>query len=131
MFSGILPVSLPLCKVSVRFPTEQDTQDESPKGRTRQHIRDRLVYNDWDLYSFVQMLTIRVSALWESTLYNRRTGINTFHMFRKAAKVAVRNPIALRQGLVPRRWLRCVSVGQVSPGWRMHYADQLTRKGKC
>ena len=56
MFSGILPVSLLLCKVSVRFPTEQDTQDESPKGRTRQHIRDRLVYNVWGLYSFVQML---------------------------------------------------------------------------
>lgn len=32
-------------------------EDESPKGRTKQHIRDRLVYNDWDLYSFVQMLT--------------------------------------------------------------------------
>ena len=30
-----------------------------PKGRTRQHIRDRLVYNDWDLYSFVQMLTYK------------------------------------------------------------------------
>jgi len=28
-----------------------------PKERTKQHIRDRLVYNDWDLYSFVQMLT--------------------------------------------------------------------------
>ncbi len=39
-----------------------------PKEQTKQHIRDRLVYNDWDLYSFVQMLTIRVSALWESTL---------------------------------------------------------------
>jgi hypothetical protein len=43
-------------------------EDESPKERTKQHIRDRLVYNGWDLYSFVQMLTIRVSALWESTL---------------------------------------------------------------
>ena len=31
-------------------------EDESPKERTKQHIRDRLVYNDWDLYSFVQML---------------------------------------------------------------------------
>ncbi len=43
-------------------------EDESPKERTKQHIRDRVVYNDWDLYNFVQMLTIRVSALWESTL---------------------------------------------------------------
>jgi len=32
-------------------------EDEPPKERTKQHIRDRLVYNDWDLYSFVQMLT--------------------------------------------------------------------------
>src|SRR5260221_4905030 len=34
-------------------------EDESPKGRTRQHIRDRLVYNVWGLYSFVQMLTYK------------------------------------------------------------------------
>ena len=32
-------------------------EDESLKERIRQHIRDRLVYNDWSLYSFVQMLT--------------------------------------------------------------------------
>ncbi|HEU5227772.1 MAG TPA: transposase [Ktedonobacteraceae bacterium] len=31
-------------------------EDESPKERRKRQIRNRMVYNDWGLYSFVQML---------------------------------------------------------------------------
>src|SRR5258708_5149881 len=31
-------------------------EDETPKERRKRHIRNRLVYNDWGLYGFVQML---------------------------------------------------------------------------
>ena len=33
--------------------------DETPKERRKRQIRNRLVYNDWCLYSFVQMLTYK------------------------------------------------------------------------
>ena len=32
---------------------------ETPKGRRKRQIRNRLVYNDWGLYSFVQMLAYK------------------------------------------------------------------------
>jgi transposase len=31
-------------------------EQEAPKERSRRQIRNRLVYNDWGLYSFVQMV---------------------------------------------------------------------------
>ncbi|HEU5227413.1 MAG TPA: transposase [Ktedonobacteraceae bacterium] len=31
-------------------------ENETPKERRKRHIRNRMVYNDWGLYSFVQML---------------------------------------------------------------------------
>ncbi len=34
-------------------------EDETPKERRKRHIRNRMVYNDWGLYSFVQMLTYK------------------------------------------------------------------------
>jgi putative transposase len=34
-------------------------EDETPKERTKRRIRNRLVYNDWGLYGFVQMLTYK------------------------------------------------------------------------
>ncbi len=34
-------------------------ENETPKERQKRQIRNRLVYNDWGLYSFVQMLTYK------------------------------------------------------------------------
>ncbi len=34
-------------------------EDETPRERRKRRIRNRLVYNDWGLYSFVQMLTYK------------------------------------------------------------------------
>jgi len=34
----------------------QKKEDETPKERKKRRIRNRMVYNDWGLYSFVQML---------------------------------------------------------------------------
>ncbi len=34
-------------------------ENETPKERRKRHIRNRMVYNDWGLYSFVQMLTYK------------------------------------------------------------------------
>ena len=31
-------------------------EDETPKERNKRRIRNRMVYNDWGLYGFVQML---------------------------------------------------------------------------
>ncbi|HJT58444.1 MAG TPA: transposase [Ktedonobacteraceae bacterium] len=35
---------------------KHEHENETPKERKKRHIRNRLVYNDWGLYSFVQML---------------------------------------------------------------------------
>jgi putative transposase len=48
-------------------------EEETPKEKRKRQIRNRIVYNDWGLYGFVQMLTIRVSALWERITYHQRT----------------------------------------------------------
>jgi len=32
---------------------------ETPKGRRKRQLRNRIVYNDWGLYGFVQMLTYK------------------------------------------------------------------------
>ena len=34
-------------------------EQETPKERRKRQIRNRLVYNDWGLYSFVEMLTYK------------------------------------------------------------------------
>jgi putative transposase len=34
-------------------------EEETPKERRKRQIRNRLVYNDWGLYGFVQMLTYK------------------------------------------------------------------------
>ena len=34
-------------------------RDETPKEKRKRQLRNRLVYNDWGLYSFVQMLTYK------------------------------------------------------------------------
>jgi putative transposase len=34
-------------------------EDETPKERNKRRIRNRMVYNDWGLYGFVQMLTYK------------------------------------------------------------------------
>ncbi len=34
-------------------------ENETPKERTKRRIRNRMVYNDWGLYGFVQMLTYK------------------------------------------------------------------------
>ncbi len=34
-------------------------EDETPKERRKRQIRNRMVYNDWGLYGFVQMLTYK------------------------------------------------------------------------
>ena len=31
-------------------------ENETPKEKRKRHIRNRMVYNDWGLYGFVQML---------------------------------------------------------------------------
>ncbi len=38
-------------------------------------MRNRMVYNDWGLYGFVQMLDLQVFALWERTVYNKMSAI--------------------------------------------------------
>src|SRR5262249_32966890 len=37
----------------------QKHEEETPKGRCKRQIRNRMVYNDWGLYSFVQMLSYK------------------------------------------------------------------------
>jgi putative transposase len=34
-------------------------EDESPQEKRKRQIRNRMVYNDWGLYSFVQMLAYK------------------------------------------------------------------------
>jgi putative transposase len=34
-------------------------ENETPKDKRKRHIRNRMVYNDWGLYGFVQMLTYK------------------------------------------------------------------------
>ncbi len=38
-------------------------EHETPKERNKRHIRNRMVYNDWGLYGFVQMLQRFAEAL--------------------------------------------------------------------
>jgi putative transposase len=43
--------------LSQRQMAMKKQEDETPKERKKRKIRNRMVYNDWGLYSFVQMLT--------------------------------------------------------------------------
>jgi len=48
---------------SAPYPTKQmvipKKEDETPKERNKRRTRNLMVYNDWGLYSFVQMLTYK------------------------------------------------------------------------
>ena len=46
-------------ELSQRQMVIKKREDETPKERRKRHIRNRLVYNDWGLYRFVQMLTYK------------------------------------------------------------------------
>ncbi len=45
--------------LSQRQMVIKQREDETPKDRRKRQIRNRMVYNDWGLYSFVQMLTYK------------------------------------------------------------------------
>jgi len=45
--------------LSQRQMVMKKQEDETPKERRKRQIRNRLVYNDWGLYSFVQMLAYK------------------------------------------------------------------------
>jgi len=42
--------------LSQRQVVMKKQENETPKDRRKRQIRNRMVYNDWGLYSFVQML---------------------------------------------------------------------------
>ena len=77
MDKHILPAlgDIPLHKLTTQriqsFYNGKQKENETSKERRKRRLRNRMVYNDWGLYGFVQMLTIRVSALWERTAYHR------------------------------------------------------------
>ncbi|HZS79111.1 MAG TPA: transposase [Ktedonobacteraceae bacterium] len=45
--------------LSQRQMVTKKQEEETPKEKRKRQIRNRLVYNDWGLYSFVQMLTYK------------------------------------------------------------------------
>jgi len=45
--------------LSQRQMVIKQREDETPKERKKRQIRNRMVYNDWGLYSFVQMLVYK------------------------------------------------------------------------
>jgi putative transposase len=45
--------------LSQRQMVIKQQEDETPKERRKRQIRNRMVYNDWGLYSFVQMLAYK------------------------------------------------------------------------
>jgi len=45
--------------LSQRQMVMKKKEDETPKERRKRHIRNRMVYNEWGLYSFVQMLAYK------------------------------------------------------------------------
>ena len=45
--------------LSQRQMVRKKQEHEAPKGRRKRQIRNRMVYNDWGLYSFVQMLAYK------------------------------------------------------------------------
>ncbi len=45
--------------LSQRQMVMKKRENETPKERAKRHIRNRLVYNDWGLYAFVQMLAYK------------------------------------------------------------------------
>lgn len=51
----LLPTSCWLTCLS--HVASEKQENETPKERNKRRIRNRMVYNDWGLYSFVQMLT--------------------------------------------------------------------------
>src|SRR5260370_23756373 len=45
--------------LSQRQVVMKKQEEETPKERRKRQIRNRMVYNDWGLYSFVQMLACK------------------------------------------------------------------------
>ncbi len=45
--------------LSQRQMVIKQREEETPKDRRKRHIRNRMVYNDWGLYGFVQMLAYK------------------------------------------------------------------------
>ncbi len=45
--------------LSQRQMVIEKQEEETPEEKCKQYIRNRLVYNDWGLYSFIQMLTYK------------------------------------------------------------------------
>jgi putative transposase len=45
--------------LSQRQMVMKKQENETPKERRKRQIRNRMVYNDWGLYGFVQMLTYK------------------------------------------------------------------------
>jgi len=56
------------------------------KEKKKQQIRNRMVYNDWGLYSFVQMLVYKYRG-YEDLMSHHSTGINTFSYVLKGSKI--------------------------------------------
>ncbi|HEX6551785.1 MAG TPA: transposase [Ktedonobacteraceae bacterium] len=56
-------------------------EDETPKERRKRHIRNRMVYNDWGLYGFVQMLEYKCLRFGkELYIINERDTTKTCHV---------------------------------------------------
>jgi putative transposase len=56
-------------------------EDETPKERKKRQIRNRMVYNDWGLYSFVQMLVYKCLRFGkELSIIDERDTTRTCHV---------------------------------------------------
>jgi len=59
-------------------------EEESPKERRKRRIRNRLVYNNWGLYSFVQMLEYKcLLSGKEFSIINERDTSKTCHVCKR------------------------------------------------
>jgi transposase len=58
-FRGYRYYNKQLDKIRSKRDKCKKKEEETPKERRKRHIRNRLVYNDWGLYGFVQMLAYK------------------------------------------------------------------------
>jgi len=66
--------------LSQRQMVIQKQENETPKERKKRKIRNRMIYNDWGLYSFVQMLTYKCLLYGkELHIINERDTTKTCH----------------------------------------------------
>jgi len=70
--------------LSQRQVVMKKQENETPKDRRKRQIRNRMVYNDWGLYSFVQMLEYKCLHVGkELHLIDERDTTKTCHMCKR------------------------------------------------